>query len=234
MKHVMILFLAASAILAQTKFPYQDINLPIERRVEDLLTRMTLDEKIELLGGTGFATKPIPRLGIPELRMTDGPVGVRWNPSTAFPASIAMAATWEPNLINGIGSAIAREVKGKGRHVILGPCVNIVRLPTWGRNFETFGEDPFLASRMAVDYIKGVQKEGVAATVKHFAANNQEHERMFIDVMVSERALNEIYLPAFKSAVTEADVLCVMCAYNKVNQHFASENDYLLIEKLKK
>jgi len=234
MKHVMILFLAASAILAQTKFPYQDINLPIERRVEDLLSRMTLDEKIELLGGTGFATKPIPRLGIPELRMTDGPVGVRWNPSTAFPASIAMAATWEPNLINGIGSAIAREVKGKGRHVILGPCVNIVRLPTWGRNFETFGEDPFLASRMAVDYIKGVQKEGIAATIKHFAANNQEHERMFVDVMVSERALNEIYFPAFKSAVTEADVLCVMCAYNKVNQYFASENDYLLIEKLKK
>lgn len=234
MKYVMILFLISSTILAQTKFPYQDINLPIERRVEDLLSRMSLDEKIELLGGTGFATKPIPRLGIPELRMTDGPVGVRWNPSTAFPASIAMAATWEPNLINGIGSAIAREVKGKGRHVILGPCVNIVRLPTWGRNFETFGEDPFLASRMAVDYIKGVQKEGVAATVKHFAANNQEHERMFVDVMVSERALNEIYFPAFKSAVTEADVLCVMSAYNKVNQYFASENDYLLIEKLKK
>ncbi|MEJ5352028.1 MAG: glycoside hydrolase family 3 N-terminal domain-containing protein [Melioribacteraceae bacterium] len=224
----------ASTILAQAKFPYQDINLPIERRVEDLLSRMNLNEKIDLLGGTGFATKPIPRLGIPELRMTDGPVGVRWNPSTAFPASIAMAATWEPNLISKIGSAIAREVKGKGRHVILGPCVNIVRLPTWGRNFETFGEDPFLTSRMTVEYIKGVQKEGVAATVKHFAANNQEHERMFVDVMVSERALNEIYFPAFKSAVTEADVLCVMCAYNKVNQYFASENNYLLIEKLKK
>lgn len=233
MKYFLIL-LMVSSMIAQTKLSYQDVNQPIEKRVEDLLSRMTLDEKIDLLGGTGFATKPIPRLGIPELRMTDGPVGVRWGASTAFPSSIAMAATWDPELISGIGSAIAREVKGKGRHVILGPCVNIARLPMWGRNFEGFGEDPFLASRMTVEYIKGVQKEGVAATVKHFAANNQEHERMFVDVLVSERALNEIYFPAFKAAVTEADVLCVMSAYNKVNQYFSSENDYLLIDKLKK
>lgn len=234
MRCVMILLFSTTLLFSQTKFPYQDSKLPIEKRVEDLLSRMTLEEKIELLGGTGFATKPIPRLGIPELRMTDGPVGVRWNPSTAFPSSIAMAATWDPALIKEVGSAIAREVKGKGRHVILGPCVNIARLPMWGRNFEGFGEDPFLASKMTVDYIKGVQKEGVAATVKHFAANNQEYERMFVDVVVSERALNEIYFPAFKSAVTEADVLCVMSAYNKINQYFASENNYLLIDKLKK
>jgi beta-glucosidase len=190
-------------------------------------------EKIDILGGTGFATKPNERLGIPELRMSDGPVGVRWNPSTAFPVSVAMAATWDPRLVNEIGSSIGRETKGKGRHVILGPCVNIVRMPMGGRNFESFGEDPFLTSRMAVSYIKGVQKENVAATIKHFAVNNQEHERGWIDVLVSERALNEIYFPSFKAAVTEADVLCVMSSYNKVNRHYASENDYLLIDKLK-
>jgi beta-glucosidase len=214
--------------------PYKNTNLTVEERVKDLLTRLTLKEKIDLLGGTGFATKPIDRLGIPELRMADGPVGVRWGESTAFPVSIAMAATWDPVLINRIGSAIGRETKGKARHVILGPCVNIARLPMGGRNFESFGEDPYLVSRMTVNYITGVQSEGVAATVKHFAANNQEHERMFVDVLVGERALNEIYFPAFKAAVTEANVFCVMSSYNKVNNHFASENDDLLINKLKK
>lgn len=218
---------------AQDKMLYKDSTQPLEKRVSDLLSRLTTDEKLDLLGGTGFASLPIARLGIPELRMTDGPVGVRWGESTAFPVSIAMAATWNPQLTNGIGSAIGRETKGHARHVILGPCVNIARLPMGGRNFESFGEDPFLATRMAVQYIKGVQKENVAATVKHFAVNNQEHERMFVDVMVSERALHEIYFPAFKAAVQEADVLCVMSSYNKVNLHWASENDYLLINKLK-
>lgn len=234
MKHLIILLLISTLIYGQEKMIYKDASQPIEKRVEDLIQRMTFDEKIDLLGGTGFATKPIPRLGIPELRMTDGPVGVRWNPSTAFPASIAMAATWNPELINQVGGGIGRETKGKGRHVILGPGVNIERLPMNGRNFEYFGEDPFLTSRLAVEYIKGVQKEGVAATIKHFAANNQEHERMFVDVLVSERALNEIYFPAFKAAVQEADVLCVMNSYNKVNMHYAAENDYLLVDKLKK
>lgn len=234
MKKLFLLFIISTLIFAQEKILYKDSTQPIEKRVEDLLNRMTLDEKIELLGGTGFATKPIERLGIPELRMTDGPVGVRWNQSTAFPASIAMAATWNPQLINQVGAAIGRETKGKGRHVILGPGVNIERVPMNGRNFEYFGEDPFLTSRLAVEYIKGVQQEGVAATIKHFAANNQEHERMFVDALVSERALNEIYFPAFKAAVQEADVLCVMNSYNKINMHYAAENDYLLIDKLKK
>jgi len=208
--------------------------MKVEERVNDLIARLTLDEKIDLLGGTGFATKKIERLGIPELRMTDGPVGARWNPSTAFPVSIAMAATWNPEMINQVGGGIGRETKGKGRHVILGPCVNIVRMPMGGRNFESFGEDPFLTSRIAVEYIKGVQKEGVAATIKHFAANNHEHERMYVDAIVSERALNEIYFPAFKAGVQEADVLCLMNSYNKVNMHYAAENDYLLVDKLKK
>ncbi len=233
MKKIFSLVLLSTMLFAQT-LPYKNSLLPVEERVNDLISRLTLDEKIDLLGGTGFATKAIARLGIPELRMTDGPVGARWNPSTAFPVSIAMAATWNPEMINQVGGGIGRETKGKGRHVILGPCVNIVRMPMGGRNFESFGEDPFLTSRIAVEYIKGVQKEGVAATIKHFAANNHEHERMFVDALVSERALNEIYFPAFKAGVQEADVLCLMNSYNKVNMHYAAENDYLLIDKLKK
>lgn len=213
--------------------PYKNPKLSIDERVEDLLKRMTLEEKIDMLGGTGFATKPNVRLGIPELRMTDGPLGVRMDKSTAFPSGICLAATWNTSLVEKVGHALGREVKAHDAHVLLAPCVNIARIPNGGRNFESYGEDPFLASRMAVNYIKGLQSEGVAATIKHFAANNQEHERMSVDVQVSERALNEIYLPAFKAAVQEANVLCVMNAYNKVNGHFASENDFLLKDILK-
>lgn len=234
MRTIVVLLLLVSISFAQENFPYKNSKLTPEKRVEDLLKRMTLEEKIDLLGGTGFATKPNTRLGIPEMGMSDGPVGVRWGESTAFPVGIAMGATWNPKQIEQIGSAIGREVKGKGRHVILGPCVNIARLPQGGRNFESFGEDPYLTSRIAVDYIKGVQKENVAATIKHFAANNQEHQRDFVNTIVSERALNEIYFPHFKAGVTEADVLCVMCSYNKVNGAYASENHYLLVDKLKK
>ncbi len=213
--------------------PYLDKSLNIEDRVEDLLKRMTLEEKIDMLGGTGFETKAIERLGIPPLNMTDGPLGVRWDNSTALPSGILMGATWNPELISKLGIVLATEVKAKGRQVILGPCVNIARIPMGGRNFESFGEDPFLTSRIAVNYIKGVQSENVVATVKHFAANNQEHQRDFVNTIVDERALNEIYFPAFKAAVEEANVLAVMSAYNKVNDHFCSENDYLLIDKLK-
>ena len=228
-----ILFILSSLGISQQE-KYRNKNIALDVRVDDLLSRMTLDEKIHLISGTGFATKPIERLGIPELRMTDGPLGVRWEKSTAFPSGICIAAAWNPTIANNVGAAIGREVKGHDRHVILGPCVNIARIPQGGRNFESYGEDPYLASRMAVAYIKGVQSEGVAATVKHFACNNQEYERDFVNVKVDDRALNEIYLPAFKAAVQEANVLCVMNAYNKINGHFASENDALLIDKLKK
>ncbi|MFA6598624.1 MAG: glycoside hydrolase family 3 C-terminal domain-containing protein [Ignavibacteriaceae bacterium] len=233
MKQLILILITAFTCLAQQKVLYKEASLPIETRVEDLLKRMTLEEKIDMLGGTGFATKPNTRLGIPELRMSDGPLGVRMGKSVAFPSGISLAATWNPALVEKVGHALGREVKAHDAHVLLAPCVNIARIPNGGRNFESFGEDPFLTSRMAVDYIKGLQAEGVAATVKHFAANNQEHERMFVDVQVGERALNEIYLPAFKAAVQEANVLCVMNAYNKVNGHFASENDFLLKDKLK-
>ena len=229
----LLFFYASPVVLSQKTYPYQDPQNSVEVRVQDLLGRLTLEEKLELLGGTGFATKPIKRLGIPELKMADGPLGVRWKPSTAFPAGIALTSSWDPQMVELVGKAIAQEVKGKGRHVILAPCVNIARIPQGGRNFESFGEDPYLCSRMAVSYIQGVQQERVVATVKHYAANNQEYQRDSVDVVVSERALNEIYLPAFKAAVTEAKVLAVMSAYNKVNGPYCSENPYLLNEKLK-
>lgn len=214
--------------------PYKNPKLQISERVEDLLRRLTLEEKIDLLGGTGFETKPIERLGIPALNMTDGPLGVRWESATALPSGILMGATWNPELIGQLGSVLAAETKAKKRNVILAPCVNIARIPMGGRNFESFGEDPFLTTRIAVEYIKGVQKENVAATIKHFAANNQEYQRDFVNTVVDQRTLNEIYFPAFKAAVEEAGVLAVMAAYNKLNDLYCSENDLLLIDKLKK
>ena len=213
---------------------YKNKNLPVEERVEDLLKRMTLEEKIDMLGGTGFETKAIERLGIPSLNMTDGPLGVRWDNSTALPSGILLGASWNPELVSKLGTVLAVETKAKGRHVILAPCVNIARIPMGGRNFESFGEDPFLTSRIAVNYIKGVQNENVVATVKHFAVNNQEHQRDFVNVIVDDRTLNEIYFPAFKAAVEEANVLAVMSAYNKLNGSYCSENNFLLIDKLKK
>lgn len=206
----------------------------LETRIDALVHALTLEEKIDLLGGTGFATQAVPRLGIPALNMTDGPLGVRWDSATAFPAGIALAASWDPHWAEAVGGAIARETLARGRHVILAPCVNIARIPNGGRNFESFGEDPHLAARMGVAYINGVQANGAAATVKHFAVNNQEHQRMTVDVRVDERTLREIYFPAFRSAVQEANVLCVMSAYNRVNGPYASENEWLLTDVLKR
>jgi beta-glucosidase len=187
--------------------PYKDIKLSVDQRVDDLLGRLSLEEKVIMVSGTTWMETPaIPRLGIPALRMSDGPLGVRyWSPdssgaqgnfgTTAFPAGVAMAATWDPDLVRQEGKAIAEQVKAFGRNMILAPTVNIARIPQWGRNFEGYGEDPFLASRMAVAFVKGVQGEGVIATVKHFAANNQEFERNRVDVKVSERACTKFTFP---------------------------------------
>jgi len=228
--------------------PYKNPSFTPEQRVADLLERMTLDEKIAMLAGAGWMeTVPNARLGIPAIKMADGPMGVRsWLGSsavtnaaapihsTAFPAGIAMAATWDPKLVRREAAAIGQEVKALGRDMILGPTVNIARMPLWGRNFEGYGEDPYLTSRLGVAYIKGVQSEGVIPSVKHFAANNQEFERHRVDASISERALQEIYLPAFKAAVQEAGVWAVMNAYNKVNGHYCAESDHLLGEILRK
>jgi beta-glucosidase len=206
----------------------------VEARVEGLLSRLTLEEKLSLLAGTGFDTLPVPRVGIPALHMTDGPAGIRTGPATSFPAGVALAAGFDPDLVERVGAAIAREAKAQGKNVLLAPCVNIQRAPHAGRNFESFGEDPFLAARIAVAYTRGVQSEGVMASVKHFAANNQERERHTIDVRVDERTLHELYFPAFRAAVQEGGAWSVMAAYNQVNGAFASENSYLLDEVLKK
>jgi beta-glucosidase len=207
---------------------------PTDRQVEAWLSAMTLDEKIALVAGTGFDTVGVPRLHIPGLRMTDGPLGVRVGQATAFPAGELLAATFDPALVGRVGAAIAREAKGHGKNVILGPAVNIARTALCGRNFEYYGEDPELAARTAVAFIKGVQSQGVVATVKHFAANNQETERMSVSAEVDARALHEIYLPAFEAAVKEGGVWAVMCAYNRLGGVYACENPGLLDQTLKR
>lgn len=212
---------------------YKNPNLPVEERVNDLLTRMTLEEKIDQLSGTGFDTKENKRLGIPVLRMSDGPVGVRFGQATAFPAAVGIAAAWNRELTQKIGAVIAKEAKAKGYNYLLGPCVNIHRHPLGGRNFESYGEDPFLAARMAVAYIEGIQGENILASVKHFACNNQEWERHRVDVLMDERTLREIYLPAFKAAVVEAGAWTVMAAYNLLNGEHCTENKHLLTDILK-
>lgn len=199
-----------------------------------LLSRMTIEEKIELLSGRGPMEVPgNDRLKIPPFTMTDGPVGVAWGKATAFPASVALAASWDPALVHSIGQAIGREAAQRGRDVLLGPCVNLHRLPTGGRNFESYGEDPFLAGAVAAAFVRGVQDRDVIACVKHYAANNQEWNRMKLDVRMDERTLRELYLPAFREAVINGGARCVMSAYNKVNGEFCSENRHLLTEILK-
>jgi beta-glucosidase len=234
------LLLLCSALILGVQFSlaaeggYKDPQRPIEQRIDDLISKMTVEEKVDMISGTGFATKPNARLGIPELKMTDGPVGVRWETSTAFPAGIMLASTWDTALAGRYGWAVSQEVKAKDRNVILGPCININRVPQGGRNFESYGEDPYLTSRLAVSYVRGVQSDHVAATVKHYATNNQEWERDRINNKVGERALYEIYLPAFKAAVEEGRAMAIMSAYNKLNGSFCSENTFLLQDVLKK
>lgn len=242
---------APTATAIPANAPYKDAGLPVDQRVADLLSRMTVEEKATMLSGSAWMeSAPIARLGIPAIKMADGPMGVRsWAGSsaitsaanapapvlaTSFPAGVTMAATWDPELVEREGHAIGQEVKALGRDMILGPTVNINRVPLWGRNFEGYGEDPYLTSRLGVAYIKGVQGEGVIPSVKHFDANNEEFERHRIDAHVDQRTLHEIYLPAFKAAVQEANVWTVMSAYNKVNGVHMDENVPLLRDVLQK
>lgn len=227
----------------QTNKPvYLDEQQPIELRVKDALSRMTLEEKTRLSYAQGkFSSPGCPRLGIPELWMSDGPHGVRgeihWNEwgyagwtndsCTAFPALTCLAASWNLELAGKYGKAIGEEALYRKKDVLLGPGVNIYRTPLNGRNFEYLGEDPYLAAEMCVPYIKGVQENGVAACVKHFALNNQELWRGHIDVQVSERALREIYLPAFRAAVEKGHVWSIMGAYNKVRGTHATHHEML-------
>ncbi len=218
--------------------PPLDLSSTTEPKLDALIARMTLEEKIQMVHGEhrrGFIgyVPAIPRLGIPELALTDGPAGVRHGPGTAFPAPVAMAATWDRALAEQYGSAMGAECLAKGQNILLAPMVNIVRVPEGGRNFETFGEDPYLTAQIATADIKGIQSQGVIAEVKHYAANNQEKQRLTVSAEVDERTLREIYLPAFEAAVKEAKVGSVMAAYNKVNGTYSSENSYLLKDILK-
>lgn len=245
-----LIALAYTSVYAEReKTPlYLDDTQPIELRIEDALKRMTLEEKTRLSYAQGkFSSPGCPRLGIPELWMSDGPHGVRaeinWNDwgysgwtsdsCTAFPALTCLAATWNTSLSADYGKAIGEEALYRGKDVLLGPGVNIYRTPLNGRNFEYMGEDPYLASELCVPYIKGVQKNGVAACVKHYALNNQELWRGHIDVNISDRALREIYLPAFKAAVEKGQVWSIMGAYNKVRGVHATHNKLLNNDILK-
>jgi len=220
---------------------YQDFGAPLEQRVQDLFQRLTPEEKLHLLTGTGFTTQPIPRLGVPAMGMVDAGQGVRGGAkstqgaATAFPSGVTMASSWNVDLVGRIGNAIGAEArnKGTGAQVLLGPAVNIQRSPLGGRNGEYFSEDPFLAGRLAAGYIRGVQSNGVSACIKHYACNNEEVDRDFVDVKVSERALREIYLPAFEAGVKEGGVWALMSSYNQVNGTHASANAYLLTKVLK-
>lgn len=238
----------ASAPKSQTAV-YLDPSKPVEERIEDALSRMTTREKIGLIHAQSkFSSAGVPRLGIPEVWCTDGPHGIRpevlwdeWDQAgwtndscTAFPALTCLAATWNPDMSALYGKSIGEEARYREKDVLLGPGVNIYRTPLNGRNFEYMGEDPYLASKMVVPYIEGVQRNGVAACVKHFALNNQETDRGHINVIVDDRALNEIYLPAFKAAVEEGGAWAIMGAYNKYKGEHCCHNQYLLNDILKR
>jgi beta-glucosidase len=211
-------------------------KMDVERRVDSILTKMTLEEKVEIIGGINdFYTRPVPRLGIPALKMSDGPMGVHdYGLTTAYPAGIALAASWDVALAQRFGTAMGHDARARGVHFILGPGLNIYRAPMNGRNFEYFGEDPFLASRMAVSVIKGIQGQRVIATAKHFAGNNSEFARTTLSSDIDERTLREIYLPAFEASVKGANLGAVMDAYNLVNGVYMTANDHLNNEILKK
>lgn len=254
MKRIIILAAVAlvlSACCSQSKFDgptYLNPNAPIEERVEDALSRMTLEEKVGMTTAQSkFSSRGVPRLGIPEVWHTDGPHGIRpevlwdyWDQAgwtndscTAFPALINLAATWDKEMSLLYGRSIGEEARYRKKDILLGPGINICRTPLNGRNFEYMGEDPYLAGQMVVPYVKGVQENGVAACVKHYAVNNQEFQRTQSNSVVDDRTLYEIYLPAFKAAVQEGNAWAIMGSYNLYNGQFNCHNKKLLVDILK-
>lgn len=245
-----LISLLAPGLQAQNKQvpAYLDASKPVEQRIEDALSRMTLEEKVAMLHAQSkFSSPGVPRLGIPEFWTTDGPHGVRpevlwdeWDQAgwsndsiVAYPALTALSATWNKKMSWNYGKALGEEARYRKKDILLGPGVNIYRTPLNGRNFEYMGEDPYLTSKMVVPYIKGVQSNGVATSVKHFALNNQEEFRHTSNVIVDDRTLYEIYLPPFKAAVQEGDSWTIMGAYDKYKNQYASQNEYLLNKILK-
>jgi beta-glucosidase len=231
---ILFFFLCTTSLAkAQTT---QVSGTEVEKRVDAILGKMTLDEKLTIIGGINdFYIQAIPRLGLPALRMSDGPLGVHdYGPTTAYPAGISLAASWDTELARRVGESLGRDARARGVHFILAPGMNIYRAPMNGRNFEYFGEDPYLASRVAVSVVQGIQLQSVIATVKHFAANNMEYGRLDHSSDVDERTLREIYLPAFEASVKEAKAGAVMNAYNLVNGTYMTQNNYLNNVVLKK
>ncbi|MCS2359698.1 glycoside hydrolase family 3 C-terminal domain-containing protein [Bacteroides fragilis] len=244
----MLSLLLGGTVQAQSLPVYLDDSKPIEDRIEDALSRITVEEKVALIHAQSkFSSPGVARLGIPEFWMTDGPHGIRpevlwdeWNQAgwtndscVAFPALTCLAATWNPEAALLYGQSIGEEARYRNKTVLLGPGVNIYRTPLNGRNFEYMGEDPYLASQMVVPYVKGVQQNGVAACVKHYALNNQEINRHTTNVIVDDRALYEIYLPAFKAAVQEGKAWAIMGSYNLYKNQHNCHNRYLLNNILK-
>ncbi|MFR7686336.1 MAG: glycoside hydrolase family 3 C-terminal domain-containing protein [Bacteroides fragilis] len=244
----MLSLLLGGTVQAQSLPVYLDDSKPIEDRIEDALSRITVEEKVALIHAQSkFSSPGVARLGIPEFWMTDGPHGIRpevlwdeWNQAgwtndscVAFPALTCLAATWNPKAALLYGQSIGEEARYRNKTVLLGPGVNIYRTPLNGRNFEYMGEDPYLASQMVVPYVKGVQQNGVAACVKHYALNNQEINRHTTNVIVDDRALYEIYLPAFKAAVQKGKAWAIMGSYNLYKNQHNCHNRYLLNDILK-
>ena len=207
----------------------------IEAQAQAMVSKLTLEQKIELLGGIdSMFTRPMPSIGLPRFKMSDASLGVRtWGPTTAYAGGVALAASWDPELARKIGESLGRDARARNVNFLLGPGVNIARSPLCGRNFEYLSEDPFLNASLVVPFIEGVQSQGVVATVKHFALNDQEFNRHNASVDVDERTMREIYLPAFEAAVTKAHVNAVMDSYNLVNGVHSTQNDFLNLKLLK-
>ncbi len=235
--------LLVAAMSCKKEKVHESALLQYDKQIDGIIEQMTLDEKINMLHAKHmFVSAGIERLGVADINYVDGPFGIReemepdsWSPlgwetdrATFFPTGSALAATWSPELAYNYGTGMAREARLRGKDMLLGPAINIQRVPTGGRTYEYLSEDPFLSSRLSVGYTKGVQDNGVAVCLKHYALNNQENNRGTVNVIVGERAMREIYLPPFKAAVVEADAYGVMAAYNKVNGWWCSENDMLL------
>jgi beta-glucosidase len=238
-------FTSAAVSYADPAAPlYKDPTAPLESRVDDLFGRLTQSEKLSMLTGTIFTTQALPRLGLPAMEFADAGQGVRGGglnpdpvggPATAFPAGVNMASSWDANLLREIGMGLGEEArnKGTGVQIELGPAVNIHRSPLGGRDSEYMSEDPYLNSRLAVQYIEGMQSTGTGACIKHFACNNEEADRTTVNVLVDERTLREIYLPAFEAAVKEAHVMSIMAAYNRFRGPWCTANWYLLTNVLR-
>ncbi|GAA5022135.1 glycosyl hydrolase [Marivirga lumbricoides] len=239
---------STDSFTTSSEYQGRPINMNYEDKIDSLIAEMTLEEKTGLLHGHSmFTTKAVERLGIPELKMADGPLGVReeleresWAPlgleddyATYYPAGAGLSATWNTELAYVFGNSVGEEARARNKDVILSPAINIIRTPVGGRTYEYFTEDPFLNKKLAVPFIVGIQENDVAACVKHYAANNQETNRDFVDVQIDERTLREIYLPAFKDAVTEAHAYSMMGAYNKFRGEYLCENDYMLNQVLR-